>query len=1074
MKKLVLALVLFTFTLGLSACDLIGDVDVDPECTDLQELIDGECVDLDPDPDPDTTAPTLTGVEDATVFVDSDFDPLDGVTANDDTDGDITENITVTGTVDTSATGTYYLLYKIVDAAGNSTQKARYITVDIDPSLIGDEMVPNGDFSLGWSIWVGEGGGIEGGVADFSVTDGVLAVAITTPSWNMWEPRLSNRGIAVEDGMTYEVTFKAKADAARSIHAQVGEILDGPPYFYDFKPGQEVIFDLSTEWQTFTYKFTVISANLNASANLENMSLIFEMGTVEGNVGVDGLATTIYYDDIMIEESTPDPDTIAPLFGGLDALTITQGSTFDPLEGVTANDNLDGALTLDETNVSGTVDTLTAGEYTLTYTVSDAAGNETSEERVITVVAVNFIDAMQIVDGGFDTTTTIIAEVQDASNADITDPDIWYHYTADWDGAAATFAVNNGALEANITASGTNDWALMLKQKGVDLMAGLMYKLTFTASSTVDRDMIARVTDNYGATVQLTSTPTEFEVVFLYDGEDVTGERVIFLLGNTPAFAASTVTIDNVVLHVEGEEPIEVTYVDSMQVVDGGFDTTTEIVDEVQDENAGYADITDPDIWYRYLAAHLSVDASIELVNGAAEITVNDPVGEQWSVMLKQKGFDFVQGTAYKLVFTASATADRDMVIEVTGNAYTTTVNLTSTPTVFEYEFVFEGADVTNERILFLMGATPAFAAGTITIDDVMLYVEEEVVEVNYVDSAQVVDGGFDTTTAIVDEVQDANAGYADITDPDIWYKYLAAHLSVDASATINNGAAEFTVTDPKGEAWSVMLKQKGFDFVQGTAYKLVFTASATADRDMVIEVTGNAYSTTVNLTSTPTVFEYEFVWDSADVTNERILFLMGATPAFAAGTITIDDVMLYVEEEVAAPVNYVDSTQVVDGTFTTTTDIVDEVQDANAGYADITASDIWYKYLAAHLSVDASATINNGAAEFTVTDPKGEAWSVMLKQKGFDFVQGTAYKLVFTASATADRDMVVEVTGNAYTTTVNLTSTPTVFEFEFVFTGADVTNERILFLMGATPAFAAGTITIDDVMLYVEEVPTA
>ncbi|WP_166404715.1 immunoglobulin-like domain-containing protein [Labedella endophytica] len=64
---------------------------------------------------------------------------------------------------------------------------------------------------------------------------------------------------------------------------------------------------------------------------------------------------------------------------------IQQDTEFDPREGVTATDNVDGDLT-EEIEVAGSVDTATAGDYTLTYTVSDARGNVTTVERIVTVV----------------------------------------------------------------------------------------------------------------------------------------------------------------------------------------------------------------------------------------------------------------------------------------------------------------------------------------------------------------------------------------------------------------------------------------------------------------------------------------------------------------------------------------------------------------------------------------------------------------------------------------------------------------------------------------------------------------
>jgi hypothetical protein len=66
-------------------------------------------------------------------------------------------------------------------------------------------------------------------------------------------------------------------------------------------------------------------------------------------------------------------------------MQLTVGDTFtDP--GATATDDVDGDLT-NHINVSGTVDTATAGDYTLTYSATDAAGNTGNVTRTVTVVA---------------------------------------------------------------------------------------------------------------------------------------------------------------------------------------------------------------------------------------------------------------------------------------------------------------------------------------------------------------------------------------------------------------------------------------------------------------------------------------------------------------------------------------------------------------------------------------------------------------------------------------------------------------------------------------------------------------
>jgi len=91
----------------------------------------------------------------------------------------------------------------------------------------------------------------------------------------------------------------------------------------------------------------------------------------------------------------------------------------------------------------------------------------------------------------------------------------------------------------------------MLKQKGLSLEPGNVYQLSFTASASENRDITARVTNDFGRTFNLTSTPQTYQFSFLYEGDSLSDQLVIFLVGNTENYAAGTVIIDNVVFRVE-------------------------------------------------------------------------------------------------------------------------------------------------------------------------------------------------------------------------------------------------------------------------------------------------------------------------------------------------------------------------------------------------------------------------------------------------------------------------------------------------------------------------------------------
>ena len=81
----------------------------------------------------DNEPPTINGVKNQTLRVDEEFDPLEGITAFDPTDGDLTDQIKVTGSFKTSRVGNYRLTYTVKDSSGNRTVADR--TIVIQPQL---------------------------------------------------------------------------------------------------------------------------------------------------------------------------------------------------------------------------------------------------------------------------------------------------------------------------------------------------------------------------------------------------------------------------------------------------------------------------------------------------------------------------------------------------------------------------------------------------------------------------------------------------------------------------------------------------------------------------------------------------------------------------------------------------------------------------------------------------------------------------------------------------------------------------------------------------------------------------
>ena len=106
--------------------------------------------------------PLFSGVTDTTVLIGAAFDRLAGVTATDAEDGELTEQIHVTGDVDTSMAGNYSLQYSVTDSANQTVRVERNVLVNDGSSCAnawdaaatyveGDQVSHNGaTWTAGW------------------------------------------------------------------------------------------------------------------------------------------------------------------------------------------------------------------------------------------------------------------------------------------------------------------------------------------------------------------------------------------------------------------------------------------------------------------------------------------------------------------------------------------------------------------------------------------------------------------------------------------------------------------------------------------------------------------------------------------------------------------------------------------------------------------------------------------------------------------------------------------------------------------------------------------------------------
>ncbi len=646
---------------------------------------------------------TFAGVEDEEVEFQGTFNVLDGVTATGTTGIDYTSYITFSsigeidelGNVDTNLPGSNLIQYEVKIGSLILGQKFRTITIASLQQQEG-EMLVNADFTLGvagWDTFVDNGATIALSTEEFEGNPALKVDVHAGP--NAWEPRFTQMNVPFEEDITYEISFRAKSSVEKTINLQVGEILTVSPWFTDFKTGLTIHKTITTDWATHSFKFTMNQGDENLRGGI-----LFELGTVDGNT-VDA---TMWFDDISIVESTPDADETAPLFSGLVAeRTVLLDGTFDPMNGVTAFDVVDGDVTEDivlvikddQEAVVSAIDTSVDGAvYTLTYTVSDAVGNEAEFVVTLTVVGMQFESTNLIVNGEFE--------------SEMSDPAEWISWTQDWGSVPVVVHTLNdteGVYTVNITGGGDAAWSVQLYQDGITLVEGNTYRILLTAKAEVARTINVAIGvqdgenfDQYARfdSIQLETDYTTQAFVFTVTKATSNQIKINFELGSSAGFADGLVTFDTIAVHEAILDPL---------IENGTFED-------------GWT------LWYQDW--DVAPVVSYNRDGGTFNITTDSGGQDVWAIQFNQM-VDLAYDTTYVFTFDAMASVARDINVKLFTANYDFFVSelnhmLTTSMTTHSIEFTTPSTGQIEDLTLsFEMGATTAFAAGTVSLDNISL-----------------------------------------------------------------------------------------------------------------------------------------------------------------------------------------------------------------------------------------------------------------------------------------------------------------------------------------------------------------
>ncbi|KAA8822902.1 immunoglobulin-like domain-containing protein, partial [Bifidobacterium vespertilionis] len=392
-----------------------------------------------PTPSPDTTAPVFAGVEDASVAFGADFDPLAGVTASDDVDGDVTGSVKVSGSVDTSKPGVYELTYTVADAAGNTATAKRKVTVkeadkpsvdksDLQAAVDAAGELTESDYTAeSWEAFASALRNANTVLADDKAAqadvDGALwrLVAARDALVKAEQPApvdktglqaaVDEAGKLVESDYTAESwePFARALDMARTVLADPNATADDVAAALEQlttardalveaeQPGPGTPASPTDRARLAARIQEIRDLNLvEAEYTADSWKALQDaLAAGEDLLGADGL--TLERVDRAIESidaaykglvkaEEPSANT-PPTLSGVGDATVMVGDAFDYYAGVTATDREDGLLPSSQIEVEGRVDTSKPGRYELAYTATDYQGLKSERvTRWVTVV----------------------------------------------------------------------------------------------------------------------------------------------------------------------------------------------------------------------------------------------------------------------------------------------------------------------------------------------------------------------------------------------------------------------------------------------------------------------------------------------------------------------------------------------------------------------------------------------------------------------------------------------------------------------------------------------------------------
>ena len=308
------------------------------------------------------------------------FNVMDGVSASDHEDGDVTGSVVVeSSNVDTNTVGSYQVTYRVTDSQGASSTKT--ITVIVNPKMEALNEVPVIN-AVDKILTVGDTFDVKKDATASDAEDGNLTDKIEVIRNEV------DTGKAGTYEVTYKVTDSQGASSTKTILVTVNPKMESLNEVPTIKAEDKTItvgdkFDVKkdvtakdTEDGNLTDKIEVVKNDVDTTKP-GTYEVVYKVTDSKGASKKKTIKVTVNPKMEALNE--------VPTIKAEDK-TITVGDTFDAKKDVTAKDTEDGDLTDKIEVVKNDVDTTKPGTYEVTYKVTDSKGASTTKTIKVTVV----------------------------------------------------------------------------------------------------------------------------------------------------------------------------------------------------------------------------------------------------------------------------------------------------------------------------------------------------------------------------------------------------------------------------------------------------------------------------------------------------------------------------------------------------------------------------------------------------------------------------------------------------------------------------------------------------------------